>query len=54
VPRRPCGDDFEPIYSAKIYAISWGPWKITDFLGDKEGWRDSLGLIRNFGYDERM
>ena len=35
-PRRQCGVDFEPIYSAKIYSMKRGPRKINRFCGETE------------------
>jgi len=38
--------DIEEMLGCRVYLQLW--------VKVKEGWRDSLGLIRNFGYDERM
>ena len=38
--------DMENFFQCKVNLQCW--------VKVKEGWRDSLGLIRNFGYDDRM
>ena len=38
--------DIEELLGCRVYLQLW--------VKVKEGWRDSVGLIRNFGYDERM
>ncbi|MBQ3091560.1 MAG: GTPase Era [Clostridia bacterium] len=38
--------DIEEMLGCRVYLQLW--------VKVKEGWRDSVGLIRNFGYDERM
>lgn len=38
--------DIEEMLGCRVYLQLW--------VKVKEGWRDSIGLIRNFGYDERM
>ncbi|MBQ9966835.1 MAG: KH domain-containing protein, partial [Clostridia bacterium] len=38
--------DIEDMLGCRVFLQLW--------VKVKEGWRDSLGLIRNFGYDDRM
>ncbi|MBQ1270414.1 MAG: GTPase Era [Clostridia bacterium] len=38
--------DIEEMLGCRVFLQLW--------VKVKEGWRDSLGLIRNFGYDDRM